>query len=334
MDILQQFGSGQPLTIAQAKTLFQKMTDGEGLGDVHISFILGALANKETAEILTGAALALREKAVTFHAPPGTLDTCGTGGDGLATFNISTAVAFVVAGCGVPVAKHGNRAVSSKASGSVDALHALGINVDNLKGRGEATLRQTHLAFLFAPHHHPAMARVAPVRQELGIRTIFNLLGPLLNPANADYQLLGVYAHKWTRPMAETLHHLGIKAAWVVHGSDGLDELTTTGPSHVAELRNGHIREFTITPEDAGLPRAHPEALKGGTAEENAAALRALLNGEPGAYRDIVLLNAAAALVVAGKAAHLRDGVALAAQSIDDGRARHALEQLVTLSNA
>jgi anthranilate phosphoribosyltransferase len=235
-------------------------------------------------------------------------------------------------GCGVPVAKHGNRAASSK-SGTADVLAALGVNLDATPELIELAIQRANIGFLFAQKHHSAMKHVAPVRGELGLRTIFNLVGPLSNPAGAKLQLLGVFAHKWIVPMAETLGRLGSTRAWVVHGSDGLDELTTTGASFVAELNNGTVRTFEVRPEDAGLARAEAAALKGGDAAHNAQALRGVLTGTPGAYRDIVLLNAAAALIVAGKAPDMVSGVAMAAQSIASGKANAALTALVAITN-
>jgi anthranilate phosphoribosyltransferase len=269
---------------------------------------------------------------VRVEAPAGAIDTCGTGGDASGTWNISTAVSFVVAGAGVPVAKHGNRAASSK-SGAADVLQALGVNLDADMALVEKAMREAHVGFMLAPRHHGAMRHVGPVRVELGTRTIFNLMGPLSNPAGTKRQLIGVFARAWIEPLARVLGKLGTTRAWVVHGSDGLDEMTTTGASHVAEIRNGEIRVFDVEPEEAGLKRANPAALKGGDAATNADALRGLLDGAPGAYRDIVLLNAAAALVVADKATDLKQGVALAAESIASGKAKAALAALVAITN-
>jgi anthranilate phosphoribosyltransferase/anthranilate synthase/phosphoribosyltransferase len=260
------------------------------------------------------------------EAPAGAIDVCGTGGDGAHTLNVSTAVTFVVAGAGVPVAKHGNRAASSRAGGA-DVLAALGVNVDTPLDRLPAILRAANCAFLFAPRHHAAMRHVAGPRQELGTRTIFNLLGPMANPARVARQLTGVFAPVWARPMAETLGRLGTERAWIVHGG-GLDELTLAGESQVVELHGGAIREFTVTPEEAGLTRAPVEAIRGGDAEENAAALRALLGGAISPYRDTVLLNASAALIVAGRAQDMKDGAAQAAKAIDSGAAANALAVL------
>jgi anthranilate phosphoribosyltransferase len=266
------------------------------------------------------------------QAPEGAVDTCGTGGDASGTYNISTAAALVVAACGVPVAKHGNRALSSRA-GSADVLKALGVNVDADLALIERSMREAGIGFMMAPRHHGAMRHVAGARVELGTRTIFNLLGPLANPAAARRQVMGVFAREWLEPLARVLGRLGSERAWVVHGADGLDELSTTGTSEVAELAGGEVRTFQITPEDAGLPRARLEDLLGGEADSNALALRTVLDGMPGPYRDIVLLNSAAALVVAERAADIRDGVSLAERAIDAGAARAVLQRLVTITN-
>jgi anthranilate phosphoribosyltransferase len=293
---------------------------------------MGLRVRGETVDELTGGAEALRERMVEVQAPTNAIDTCGTGGDASGTFNVSTAAALVVAACGVPVAKHGNRALSSKA-GSADILAALGVNIDAEPARVERAIREAGIGFMMAPRHHGAMRHVAGARVELGTRTIFNLLGPLANPAGARRQLLGVFAHDWIEPLAHVLGQLGSERAWVVHGSDGLDELTTTGPSHVAELRAGRVTTFEVTPEQAGLPRARLEDLRGADATTNADALRALLDGVRGPYRDIVLLNSAAALVIADRAGDLAAGVARARDAIDSGAAKAALARLVAVSN-
>jgi anthranilate phosphoribosyltransferase len=286
----------------------------------------------ETIEELAGAARAMRARALPVRAPEGAIDTCGTGGDAKGTHNISTTVAFVVAGAGVPVAKHGNRSISSR-SGSADVLTALGVNIECGPETIARCMEECGLGFMFAPAHHPAMRHVAHVRKELGTRTIFNLLGPLANPASTKYQVVGVFAEEWVEPVANVLGLLGVERAWVVHGADGLDELTTTGISHVAALDAGKVMTFKVSPKNAGLPEAKPEDLTGGDAAENAAHLRAVLQGNQGPLRNIVLLNAAAALLVAGKAKSLREGVALAAGSIDSGKAKAVLDALVKLSH-
>jgi anthranilate phosphoribosyltransferase len=280
----------------------------------------------ETIDEITGAARIMRAKALKVEAPGDAIDIVGTGGDGAGTYNISTATTFVVAACGVPVAKHGNRALSSR-TGGADVLTALGVNVEVPLPRLPAVLRAAHCAFLFAPRHHAALRHAAGPRVELGTRTIFNLLGPLANPAEVRRQLTGVFDPSWARPMVETLANLGSTDVWLVHGQ-GLDELTTAGENKVVALSAGTIREFTVTAEEAGLPHAPIEAIRGGDSATNAAALLALLQGAKGAYRDTVLLNAAAGLIVAGRAATLREGVALAASSIDGGAALAALETL------
>jgi len=267
-----------------------------------------------------------------INAPDGAMDVVGTGGDGSGTFNISTGAAFVIAGAGVPVAKHGNRALSSK-SGAADVLSSLGVNLEADFPVIEKAMAEAGIGFLMAPRHHSAMRFVGPVRVEMGVRTIFNILGPMSNPADVKRQFTGVFSKDWVMPMAETLRNLGCEAAWVVHGSDGLDELTTTGPTHVAALENGEIREFEVSPTDVGIPIADPADLKGGDPEANAGAIRTMLGGETGAYRDIVLLNAGASLVVAGKAADLAAGVEMAATSIDSGAALEALDKLVTITS-
>jgi anthranilate phosphoribosyltransferase len=275
----------------------------------------------------------MRGKALTIEAPAGAIDTCGTGGDGSGTFNVSTATALVVAGSGVPVAKHGNRNLSSKC-GSADILAALGVNIDADMALVKRSLWEAGIGFLMAPRHHSAMRHVGPTRVELGTRTIFNLLGPLSNPASVRRQMIGTFSKHWVVPMAEVLNNLGSESVWVVHGSDGLDEITTAGPTSVAALENGKVRTFEISPEDAGLPRAKPESLRGGDAEQNAKALLGVLNRQTGAFRDIAIFNAAAALIVAGKAKDLKAGAALAAKSIDSGEAAKRLALLVAVSRS
>jgi anthranilate phosphoribosyltransferase len=323
---------GERLSLDQARSAFEIMMSGDATPAQVGGFLMGLRVRGETVDELTGGAEALRERMVRVAAPADAIDTCGTGGDASGTFNVSTAAALVVAACGVPVAKHGNRALSSRA-GSADILAALGVNIDAEPPRVERAIREAGIGFMMAPRHHGAMRHVAGARVELGTRTIFNLLGPLANPAGARRQLLGVFAHDWIEPLARVLGQLGSERAWVVHGSDGLDELTTTGPSHVAELRAGRVETFEVTPEQAGLPRARPEDLRGADATINADALRALLDGVRGPYRDIVLLNSAAALVVAERADDLAAGVARAAEAIDSGAAKAALARLVAISS-
>src|SRR5664280_867285 len=300
------------------------------------------------AKVATGASLTRAEAASAFdrmmsgeatpsqmgaQAPPDAIDVVGTGGDASGSFNISTCAAFIVAGAGVPVAKHGNRALSSK-SGAADVLGALGVKIDLNAEQVGACIREAGIGFMFAPAHHPAMKNVGPTRVELGTRTIFNLLGPLSNPANVKRQMIGAFSKHWIEPMAHVLKNLGSECVWVVHGSDGLDEITTAGATSVAALEGGKIRTFEITPEDAGLKRVKPEALRGGDAEQNAKALLDVLKGKAGPFRDVSILNAAAAMIVAGKAKDLKEGAALAAKSIESGEAEGRLDRLIAVSNA
>ncbi len=329
--LIAKVAQGQRLAEEEASAAFDAMMSGNATPSQMGGFLMALRVRGETVEEITGAARAMRAKALTIDAPPDAIDTCGTGGDGSGTFNISTATALVVAGAGVPVAKHGNRNLSSK-SGSADVLGALGVNIDADMALVRRAIWEAKIGFLMAPRHHGAMRHVGPTRVELGTRTMFNLLGPLSNPAGAKRQLLGVFAPEWVRPLAEVLGKLGSERAWVVHG-EGMDELTTTGTSVVAELRDGKVSSFEVTPEDAGLPRAPREALRGGDPAANATRMRALLEGESGAIRDIVLLNSAAALTVAGKARDLRDGVAIASRSIDGGSALAALRRMAAITN-
>lgn len=325
--------AGKSLSEAEADRAFDIIMSGEASPAQIGAFLMGLRQRGETVTEIAGAVRAMRAKMTRIEAPAGTIDVCGTGGDGSGSWNISTAVSLVVAGAGVPVAKHGNRAMSSK-SGTADALQALGVNLDADMKLIERAIREAGMGFMLAPRHHSAMRHVGPVRVELGMRTIFNLVGPLSNPAGVRRQLVGVFAKEWIQPLAEVLQRLGCEAAWVVHGSDGMDELTTTGPSSVAELKDGKVALREVVPEDAGLRRANAADLKGGDPAANKAALEALLGGAKNAYRDIVLLNAGAALVVAGKAADLKAGAAAAAAAIDSGKAKAVLTKLVAISNA
>ena len=320
--------TGRPLTSSEAMAAFEIILSGEATPS-QIGAFLGMLSVRgETVDEIAAGVSVMRANAMKVKAPTHVLDTCGTGGDGSGSYNISTAVAIVAAACGAHVAKHGNKALSSK-SGSSEVLEALGVKL-NLSADGLAQcINDVGIGFLFAPNHHAAMRHVGPTRVELGFRTIFNLLGPLSNPAGANRQLLGVFAKQWAEPLAHVLKKLGSERAWVVHGADGMDELTTTGPSFVAALRKGEVTTFEVMPEDAGLARAKPEDLAGGTPQENAAAMQALFEGETGAYRDIVLFNTAAALMVANKVETLSEGVEMAALAIDDGGARSVLANLV-----
>jgi anthranilate phosphoribosyltransferase len=319
--------SGKTLTQDEAAEAFELVMSGAGTPAQVGGLLMAMRMRGETVDEIVGAARAMRSHVLTVHAPEGAIDTCGTGGDGKGTFNISTCAAFVVAGAGVPVAKHGNRAISSR-SGSADVLRELGVNIEASPETISRCIANCGLGFMFAPAHH-----VAAIRTELGTRTIFNLLGPLANPACTKFQIVGVFGKDWVEPIAHVLALLGAQTAWVVHGSDGLDELTTTGVSDVAVVDEGRVATFRISPRNAGLPEAKPIDLTGGDAVENAAQIRAVLGGLRGPFRDIVLLNAAAALLVAGKAKSLRDGVALAADSIDNGKALAVLDALVPLSH-
>ena len=324
--ILARLATGATLSAQQAEAAFDIIMSGEATPAQIGGLLMAMRVRGETVEELTGAVRALRTRMTAIEAPAGAIDVCGTGGDNAGTLNVSSAVTFVVAGCGVPVAKHGNRALSSR-TGGADVLGALGVNVDVPLERLPDVLRAAGCAFLFAPRHHPSMRHAGGPRAELGTRTLFNLLGPMANPARVRRQLTGVFSPDWARPMAETLRALGTEAAWIVHGA-GLDELTVAGENHVTELRVGEVRSFTVTPEEAGLERAPVEAIRGGDSALNAASLLALLEGAPGAYRDTVVLNAAAALVVAGRAGDLRHGAALAASAIASGAALVALQTL------
>lgn len=320
-----------PLRQDQAEAAFEILFDGEATPSQIGGLLMALRTRGETVDEYAAAAAVMRAKCNKVRAPEGAMDIVGTGGDGKGTLNISTATAFVVAGTGVTVAKHGNRNLSSK-SGAADALGQMGINVMVGVPVVEAALAEAGIGFMMAPMHHPAIAHVMPTRAELGTRTIFNILGPLTNPAGVKRQLTGAFSKDLIRPMAETLGRLGSDVAWLVHGSDGTDELTITGVSWVSALDRGEVRDFELHPEEAGLP-VHPfEAIIGGSPEENARAFRALLDGAPGAYRDAVLLNAAAALMVAGHAQTLPQGVAAAQESIDSGAAKAKIEAVAHIT--
>jgi anthranilate phosphoribosyltransferase len=331
--LLARVADGNSLTVDEAETAFDIIMSGDATEAQIGAFLMALRVRGETVDEITGAVRTMRAKALPAKAPANAIDVVGTGGDGSGTYNISTAAAIVVAGCGVPVAKHGNRALSSK-SGAADVLGALGVNIDADMALVERAIAEAGIGFLMAPRHHAAMKYVGPARVQMGVRTIFNILGPLSNPAGVTRQFTGVFSRDWIQPMAEVLRNLGCEAAWIVHGSDGLDELTTTGPSHVAQLKDGEITTFDVSPEDAGLAIAKPADLKGGDAELNAKALRAVLDGTPGPYRDVAIFNAAGALIVAGKADDLKSGAAMAAAAIDDGKALAALDQWVAITNA
>ena len=324
--LLARLAAGESLSADAAESAFTIIMSGDATPAQIGALLMAMRLRGETVPEITGAVRAMRARMTAIEAPDGAIDVCGTGGDGAGTLNVSSAVTFVVAACGVPVAKHGNRALSSR-TGGADVLTALGVNVDAPMDRLPAILQDAGAVFLFAPRHHPSMRHAAGPRVELGTRTIFNILGPLSNPARVKRQLTGVFSPDWTRPMAETLAELGHVAAWLVHGM-GLDELTVAGENQVTALADGAIRTFTVTPEDAGLARAPIAAIKGGDSAFNAEALLGVLRGSPGAYRDTVLLNAAAALIVAGRAADLRDGAGRAARAIGTGAALNALETM------
>ena len=327
--LLKRAAAGERLAATEAASAFAAMMSG-GVSEMRMAAFLTALAVRgPTVPEIAGAARAMRAAMTKVEAPRNAIDVCGTGGDGAGTLNVSTATAFVVAACGVPVAKHGNRAMSSR-TGAADVLETLGVPISLDADSARKSLVNPGFAFLFAPSYHPAMKNVGPVRRDLGFRTVFNLLGPICNPAGVRRQLIGIYAREWLEPVAQVLADLGTEKAWIVHGSDGLDELSTTGPTRVAMLENGEVMVRDIVPEDVGLPRTTLAALKGGTAEDNARAILELLGGAKSAFRDIVLLNSAAALVVAGSASNLREGVARAAEAIDKGRAANTLEQART----
>ena len=331
-EILGRIAAGHTMSEDQAEEVFEVIMSGDATPAQIGGLLMALRVRGETVEEITGAARIMRSKALPVEAPEGAIDTCGTGGDGSGTYNISTAAAFVVAGAGVPVAKHGNRALSSK-SGSADVLTALGIKIDADMALVKESLWDNKIGFLMAPRHHNAMRHVAGPRVELGTRTIFNLLGPLTNPAGAKRQVLGVFADRWVEPLARVLGALGAERAWVVHGG-GMDEMTITGETSVAEWRDGQVRLFTITPEAVGLPRGALADITGGSPVENALALRDMLGGKTGAYRDIVLLNAAAAFLMGDRVETLREGVELAAKVIDDGSALAALDTLARITSA
>ncbi len=328
--VLKRLASGERLSQAEAEAAFGVVMDGQATAAQIAGMLMAMRARGETVAELIGAVTALRSRMAEVDIPEGAIDVCGTGGDGAASLNISTAVAFVVAACGVPVAKHGNRALTSRAGGA-DVLRELGVNIEAELAHLPEIFRKVGCVFMFAPRHHPALLHAAQARVELGTRTIFNLTGPMVNPARVKHQLLGVFDPIWIRPVAETLGASGTESAWVVYGN-GLDELTLDGENQVAALKGGEISEFTLDAADAGLQAAPHAAIRGGDAAHNAAALCAMLAGEKGAYRDTILFNAAAALIVSGKTLSLHEGVALAAEAIDSGKAATVLQALINAS--
>jgi anthranilate phosphoribosyltransferase len=325
--------TGAALTREEAARGFDTMMSGEATPSQMGGLLMALRVRGETVDEITGAVTAMRDKMLRVKAPADAIDVVGTGGDASGSYNISTCAAFIVAGAGVPVAKHGNRALSSR-SGAADVLGALGVNIELEPSQVGRCIADAGIGFMFAPAHHPAMKNVGPTRVELGTRTIFNLLGPLSNPAGVKRQMVGVFSRQWLEPIALVLKNLGSEAVWVVHGSDGLDEITTSGATYVAALENGAVRNFEITPEEVGLSRVKPEALRGGDAKTNAQALTDVLKGKKGAFRDVAVLNAAAGLVVAGRAKELKQAVALAEKSVDSGEADARLQRLIKTSNA
>ena len=325
--------TGASLTRDESAGAFDRMMSGEATPSQMGGFLMGLRMRGETVDEITGAVTTMRAKMLRVEAPAGSIDVVGTGGDASGSYNISTCAAFIVAGAGIPVAKHGNRALSSR-SGAADVLGALGVKIDLAPEAISRCIDEAGIGFMFAPAHHPAMKHVGPTRVELGTRTIFNLLGPLSNPAGVKRQMVGVFSRHWVEPLAIVLKNLGSERAYVVHGWDGLDEITTSGPTSVAALENGKVTTFEIKPEDVGLAKAKPEQLRGGDAEANATSLMDVLRGKKGPYRDVAILNAAAAIVVAGKAQDLKDGVAIATKSVDSAEAEGRLDRLIAVSNA
>jgi anthranilate phosphoribosyltransferase len=325
--------AGRSLSFGATVDVFDTIMEGKATQAQIGAFLIALRIRGESADDLVAAATALRNRALTIKAPDSAMDIVGTGGDRSGSYNVSTAAALIVAGCGVPVAKHGNRSATSK-SGTADTLQVLGVKIDLHPDGVQRCLDEAGICFMLAPTFHAAMRQVAPVRTELGTPTIFNLTGPLCNPAGVKTMLAGVYDGKWVAPYAQALDRLGVSRAWVVHGLDGLDELTTTGPSSVMTLDHGTIKSFTVTPADAGLEITNRADLIGGDAHHNAAALMRLLSGEAGAYRTIAVFNAAAALVANGQAGTLFDGARIAERSLDSGAARTALEKLIAASNS
>ncbi len=329
---LNKIAEGKDLTGEEMRSVMRIVMSGEASAAQIGAFLMGMRIKGESVGEIAAAVSIMRERMVPVTAPEDAIDIVGTGGDGVGSLNISTATALVVAAAGVPVAKHGNKALSSK-SGSSQALEALGVKLDLSPEDIGRTIAQANIGFMFAPNHHPAMRHVGPARAEMGVRTLFNLLGPQSNPAGVRRYLLGVYAQEWVEPIAAALLANRAIKAWVVHSSEGLDELSTSGPNFVAQIHNGDLRSFELHPEQVGLKLTDPKDLLGGEPAENAAAILALFGGAPGAYRDTVLLNAAAALLVADKVDTIEDGVAMAAEAIDSGKAKTTLARLVAVSN-
>jgi anthranilate phosphoribosyltransferase len=330
--IIAKVATGATLSREEAASAFDRMMSGEATPSQLGGLLMALRVRGETVDEITGAVSAVRAKMLKVEAPAGAVDVVGTGGDGSGSVNVSTCASFIVAGTGIPVAKHGNRALSSR-SGAADVLSSLGVKIDITPEQVGHCIAEAGIGFMFAPSHHPAWKNVGPTRVELATRTIFNLLGPLANPAGVKRQMVGVFSKQWVLPLAQVLKNLGSESVWVVHGSDGLDEITLTGPTFVAALEGDTIRSFEVSPEDVGLKRVAGEALKGGDAAANAVALKSVLDGMPSPYRDVALLNAAAALVVAGRAQDLKEGMTLGTRSIDDGAAAERLKRLIAISN-
>src|SRR5487761_1577293 len=331
--IIGKVATGATLTSDEAASAFDSMMSGAATPSQMGGLLMALRVRGETVEEITGAVTAVRAKMLRVEAPADAVDVVGTGGGGSGSVNVSTCASFIVAGAGVPVAKHGNRALSSR-SGAADVLSSLGVRIDITPEHVGRCVAEAGIGFMFAPSHHPAWKNVGPTRVELATRTIFNLLGPIANPAGVKRQMVGVFSKQWVLPLAQVLKNLGSEAVWVVHGSDGLDEITLTGPTFVTALEGGNIRSFEVAPEEAGLTRVAGETLKGGDAAANAVALQGVLDGLPSPYRDVALLNAAAALIVAGRAKTLKEGVALGTRSIDSGAAAARLKHLIAVSNS
>jgi len=330
--LLAKVATGSTLTREESALAFNRMMSGEATPSQMGALLMALRVRGETVDEITGAVTTMRAKMLKVAAPENAIDIVGTGGDASGSFNISTCAAFIVAGAGVPVAKHGNRALSSR-SGAADVLGALGVKIELAPEQVSHCIYEAGIGFMFAPAHHPAMKNVGPTRVELGTRTIFNLLGPLSNPAGVKRQMIGAFSRHWIEPMAQVLKNLGSECVWVAHGSDGLDEITISGPTFVAALEGGKVRTFEVAPEDIGLKRSPPETLRGGDAQTNATALLGVLKGKKGPFRDVAIFNAAAALVVSGRAKELKDGAAMAAKSLDSGEAEGRLDRLIVVSN-
>jgi anthranilate phosphoribosyltransferase len=331
--LIAKVAAGATLTRSEAESAFDSMLSGEVTPSQMGGFLMALRVRGETVDEITGAVAAMRTKMVTVKAPPEAIDIVGTGGDGSGSFNVSTLAAIITAACGITVAKHGNRAASSR-SGAADTLGALGVKIGLTPDAVERCIDEAGICFMMAPTHHASMRHVGPTRVELGTRTLFNILGPLSNPAGVKRQLVGVFSAAWLEPMAEVLRNFGSERVWVTHGLDGLDEITTTGPTKVVELKGGALHAFELTPEAAGLPRATAAALKGGEPAYNARAIVAVLDGAESAYRDIALMNAGAAIVIAGKASSIKEGVTIGDAAIRSGAARRTLDRLIAASNA